>query len=217
MSSENRVERKALDSYQTPPELADFLVAKLVADDYLIDEPLALEPSAGDGAFVRAMAKHLNPGRLVANEIDLEDGRRGEIYKSVSAEIYDYPFERIIEKNWSAIVGNPPFSQAEEHVRHALKLANPQGGVVAFLLRLAFLESRRRISLWKEFPLRQLYVLSERPSFTGGLTDNSAYGFFVWVRGDPSRSEFEVVSWKPPRPKRERPIDPKTLPIWPDD
>ncbi len=77
------------------------------------------------------------------------------------------------------IVGNPPYAVAEEHVRKAIGVA-PR---VAFLLRLAFLESLERIPFWKEHPCRTVWVLSKRPSFTGGgSTDSCPYGFFFWDR-----------------------------------
>ena len=76
--------------------------------------------------------------------------------------------------------GNPPFSAAEEHVRHAMRISRVG---VGFLLRLAFLESAKRRAFWREHPPAEVHVLSERPSFTGGGTDNAAYGWFVWRRG----------------------------------
>jgi hypothetical protein len=48
------------------------------------------------------------------------------------------------------------------------------------LLRLGFLESKKRREFWRRHPLTQLYPLIERPSFTGSGTDATAYGWFVW-------------------------------------
>ncbi len=216
----NGSQRRSGDDYQTPGELAEFLVAKLVADGILCGpEPRVLEPSAGDGSFVAALRKYCDPGVLVANEPYLTDARR-VAYETAGAEWWPTAFEKhLLQPRWSAVVGNPPYSLAEQHVRKALEVAAKRGGVVAFLLRLAFLESRGRFALWRDFPLRKLYVLSERPSFTGGGTDSAAYGFFVWENGNERSTELEVVSWKgavtlvADPPDKRRILE---LPEWPE-
>lgn len=58
------------------------------------------------------------------------------------------------------------------------------------LLRLAFLESKKRCDFWQKHPVSKLYVLSERPSFTGAGTDATAYAWFVWNK---EQSMIEVV------------------------
>jgi len=50
------------------------------------------------------------------------------------------------------------------------------------LLRLAFLESKKRKPFWDKHPVTQLYVLSERPSFTNKGTDATAYAWFIWSK-----------------------------------
>ncbi len=80
---------------------------------------------------------------------------------------------------WDVIITNPPFYLAEEFVRKALNHATH----VAMLLRLAFLESRKR-EAFHQAHLSDVYVLSRRPSFTNnGATDNSAYAWFHWGPG----------------------------------
>ena len=54
------------------------------------------------------------------------------------------------------------------------------GGVLIFLLRTAFLESKSRYSFWQNNPLTALYTLSKRPSFTGKGTDATSYSWFIW-------------------------------------
>jgi hypothetical protein len=80
---------------------------------------------------------------------------------------------------FDVVITNPPFYLAEEFVRKALQHADH----VAMLLRLAFLESRRREQFHQEHP-SDVYVLSRRPSFmSNGATDSCAYGWFVWAAG----------------------------------
>lgn len=81
------------------------------------------------------------------------------------------------------IITNPPFYLAEEFVRKALSCATH----VAMLLRLAFLETRKREAINREHPA-DVYVLSRRPSFiNNGATDATAYGWFVWGPGRGNR------------------------------
>lgn len=177
--------RDKLDRYYTPDDLARVLVRRLV-DDYprLLDKHMSgLEPSAGDGAFLRAAADELWTDLL---SLDIDED-----------QLVDQHCDFL---TWSGntqdlVVGNPPFSNVEAHVRKALSVLAPSG-VCGFLLRLAFLESSKRQRFWAQHPARRVVVLSERPSFTDGGTDSSAYGFFVWERGYRGPTELEVMSWK---------------------
>jgi hypothetical protein len=82
------------------------------------------------------------------------------------------------------IIGNPPFSQAEPFIRHALQWL-PTDGILVFLLRLSFLEGqKRRDGLFSEHPPRAVAVCSKRPSFTGdGKTNATAFAAFLWRKG----------------------------------
>jgi hypothetical protein len=183
------------DKYETPPDLCDFLVKTLVNGGYIPklenETGLILEPSAGSGNFVEALYNNISQGWVV-HALDIE----------VTQELIDkcpVTFERNFLEykgaKYDVIVGNPPFSEAEAHIRHALTLLRP-GGVLAYLLRLPTLESKQRIDLWKSFPPEKVYCLAERPSFTGKGTDATAYALFVWRRGYNGLSNLEVVSWK---------------------
>jgi len=185
------VTRATLDAYYTPDEVAVSLVATL-GD---LRGAQCWEPHVGGGAFARAL---LACGAEVAvSDVDPEapgldtpgaPGAIGDFRASISASGL-FAFPDLPE--W--IVGNPPFSEAEAHVRRALAVA-PN---VAFLLRLAFLESAQRRPLWQEFPPAEVYVLSERPSFTGGRTDSCAYGWFVWRSPHRAPTTLRWLSWRP--------------------
>ena len=106
------------------------------------------------------------------------------------ADFLEYIPERHEIPEW--IVGNPPYREAEAHIRHALGLARN----VAFLLRLGFLESSRRLPFWAEHPPSEVYVLAQRPSFTKGATDSTAYGWFVWRDGRAGPTLLHILDWK---------------------
>lgn len=164
------------DFYATPAWVTEAILPHLPLGAARI-----LEPSAGEGAIVRALLAAGVPGdRLLAVEID---ARRARL---VPCQVVEADF--LTAQPWDAshrpglVIGNPPFSLAQEFVEHALEVVAP-GGTVAMLLRLAFLESAKRLDLHRSKPA-DLYVLPSRPSFTSnGKTDSAAYAWFVWGPG----------------------------------
>lgn len=85
------------------------------------------------------------------------------------------------------IVTNPPYKQAEAFVRHAYNLVT-KGNKVCMFLKLTFLESKARKKLFKEIPLKTLYVSSSRINCYKN-NDRSygssaiAFGWYVWEKG----------------------------------
>ena len=64
--------------------------------------------------------------------------------------------------------------------------------VIIMLLRTAFLESKKRYDFWQKHPVSKLYVLSQRPSFTGKGTDATSYSWFVWDNRT-NKQEIKVI------------------------
>lgn len=169
--------RRANDAYYTPDALAEALVALLPIEA----TDTVMEPSAGGGAFVRALLPRC--ARVLA--CDVEDCEGLDL--AHSAHRGDF-LSCGIGGRWT--VGNPPYRGFERHVDHALQL----GRHVAYLLRLSVMESATRAPMWRRWPLRKVWVLAERPSFTGGGTDTGAYGFFWWDRQHTGPAEV-VPGW----------------------
>lgn len=173
MSSTGRgSERVALDAYFTPDKVAQAIVDQL----HIPDGATILEPSVGGGAFIRALRKlHGHAVRITGSDINPEApgyplcdvAERGVDFLSCPDMLrYDY------------IIGNPPYDNAEAHIRKALSVADN----VVFLLRAAMLESRKRRDLWRDHPARHVWMLEQRPSFTGGATDSCMYAAIHWDR-----------------------------------
>lgn len=81
-----------------------------------------------------------------------------------------------------SIVTNPPYSLAEEFVRHALDLTRAAGGMVAMLLRHEFdcAATRRDLFDMRAFAYRM--ALTRRPRWIAGTTGSPRHNFtwFVW-------------------------------------
>lgn len=180
-----KADQRPLGAYYTPDDVAQKCVA-VIADD--VQGRSCLEPSAGGGAFMRALQA---VGAVVAGcDVDIvaptvRDGM-AVCHDFMAMAGPDEPFEL---PRWDWIVGNPPYNEAQAHVERAIALADIG---CAFLLRLAFLESEKRAAFWRLYPPAEVHVLSRRPSFTGGGTDSAAYAFFVWRR---SFTGSPVMGW----------------------
>lgn len=151
------------------------------------------EPACGDGAIVRAVGpRNL---WLTYDVRDVPAPATGEL--DLHMPCTDW-LERPMTSPIDVLITNPPFYLAEEFVRKALSCATH----VAMLLRLAFLETRRRESLHRDHPC-DVYVLTRRPSFTAnGATDNTAYAWFVWGP-DRGRRWYPLVTPQTNKPRRK--------------
>lgn len=184
----NEARRIPLDAYYSSDDVAALCVSTLD----LSGATRIVEPSVGGGAFVRAI-RTVWPGWVYGVDINHDapgldlcpSQMRGWDFLDVgkSGDFLDLPNGA----DW--VIGNPPYSHAEPHVRHALTLA-PR---CAFLLRLAFLESTKRVAFWRDHQPARVYVLAQRPSFTGGGTDSAAYGWFVWDADHKGATELHVL------------------------
>ena len=110
---------------------------------------------------------------------------------------------------YDVVCGTPPFSLAEKFVRRSLDMVSPDG-VVGFILRVGFWESKHRVEFFNDprnKPAETL-IMQQRPSFykdTGiGPTDGTAYAFFLWdgemvnrvLRGAGVRPVIDCISWR---------------------
>lgn len=186
MSSTNRGgERTPLDAYYTPDAVALACVATIRESVY---GAVVLEPHAGGGAFVRALDA---AGAGIVYATDINGNAPGLLEPASSLGALDFLTVAGVPR-FAWIVGNPPYDRAQEHVERALSLATDGA---AFLLRLAFLESTKRLPFWRVNPPAEVYVLSRRPSFTGGGTDSAAYGWFIWRKGWTSEPVLRWLDW----------------------
>ena len=194
--------RRPHDYYPTPGWTVDRLMEELYpAPDGLPGQTVLpyrarwVEPCAGDGALIRAVngwtsqclhqrfdigwwANDIDPNRMAdLAGLALWPGNRrprcGDALEWKPAQRFDVAFM------------NPPFVLAMEFVRWGMLHAN----TTIALLRLGFLASSKRCAFMRA-NAPDVYVLPNRPSFTGGgKTDATDYGWCVWRSSKMSRSE----------------------------
>ena len=182
MSATNRgAVRAPLDFYETPE-----WVTVAILDHLTHEVPLTplhvLDVGCGTGAVGAVIAERWEPTRLTGWELDtMRAARARPIYDEV--HVGDF-LACDLEGSADLVIGNPPFSHALEFIERSF--AASLDGTVAMLLRLAFLASKKRRDWWQRHPA-DVYVLSQRPSFTGKGTDRTEYAWFVWGPGPRGR------------------------------
>lgn len=99
-----------------------------------------------------------------------------------------------LSPGYSVVFTNPPYGHAQAFVEKLLTRGAPR---VVLLLRLGFLESGTRSGFLSEH-VPDVYVLPNRPSFTGRGTDATAYGWLVWPTAKRRlRGKLEILATTP--------------------
>ena len=167
-----RKKNDPMDVYETPEEAVVPMLNEL--SHWRISLGLSnvrhsnvLEPCAGSGSILSVLRERN------AKSYAWDAEPRGEGISAIDFLAIDIP------PCFDLIITNPPFSKAQAIVDKARSLL-VKDGMAAMLLRLAFLESQSRADWWRSWMPERIYVLSKRPSFTGGGTDSAAYAWFIW-------------------------------------
>ena len=163
------------DAYETPSWTVDALL-----DELPLPGGRWLEPCVGSGSIIRAVEKRRLQRREQAlawtvAEIRSECGPALAALPLSETYLGDFFEMDLRGEMFDVILTNPPFSLAAEFVTACLPLARN----VVFLMRLAMLEGKRRAAFWRE-NMADIYILPNRPSFTGKGTDATAYAWFHW-------------------------------------
>lgn len=175
------------DFYATPISAIENLL-----HNHIIKEGNILECSAGNGNIVKTIFKYnshmLETQYLDAVEIRCEEKEQLEHWAN---KVYIQDFLNFQpERKYKTIISNPPYSLAQEIIEKCFEITDENTEII-MLLRTAFLESKKRYNFWQKHPLNGLYVLSQRPSFTGKGTDATSYAWFVWNGSD--KQEIKVI------------------------
>ena len=114
--------------------------------------------------------------------VEIQESFEEDIKKRLSQEKYlisdFFKVDNSFIKHPNVIITNPPFNHALEFIKKAIEL-EPE--YVCMLLRLNFLGSQERSDYLREH-MPDIYVIPNRPSFTGGKTDSIEYAWFVWSK-----------------------------------
>jgi hypothetical protein len=175
MSATNRgTNRNKNDFYATPKDVVHNILQTINLNKYGDN---ILEPGAGNGNICSTIKK-IYPNKHIT-AIELRKEEENNLKQCSNIVIIDDYLNMNINCKYDIIIGNPPYSIAIEFINTSLNILN-NNGIIIFLLRTAFLESKSRYDFWQKNPPSGLYTLSKRPSFTGHGTDATSYSWFTW-------------------------------------
>lgn len=141
--------QQTLQLFETPVDLADRLVRALGH----IEGQICLEPSAGRGRIVQALAMR-DPARVIAVEID-EDNAQALRDQNQAHQIIvgDLLAQDLNGLRVDAVVMNPPFTGNQDirHVRHAFTLLRDGGVLAAIVGEHSFSGQERECVEWRDW------------------------------------------------------------------
>jgi predicted RNA methylase len=164
------LKRKNNEQYYTKEIIAEQLIEKLNKIYPLIIFDKIIEPSAGNGSFLKHLNKY-NNNNILAYDIDPK--YENIIKKDFLTTSYDTSLNYLV-------IGNPPFgrqsSLAKKFIKHSCSFAS----VIAFILPRSF----RKESMYNSFDLNYHNVYEENVPNNSFILDNKEYDvpclFQVW-------------------------------------
>ncbi len=144
-----------------------------------------LEPCVGHGAVVAATAGARSDVHWTGVDVQPEfaDHVAG-LGVPVDFHVSDFiSWKPSAEREFDVVITNPPYSIAQGVIERSFELAP----VVVMLLRLNYLASGGRAAFMRQYP-PDVFVLPNRPSFSGRGTDSIEYAWFVWYPREERRA-----------------------------
>lgn len=144
-----------------------------------------LEPACGEGHIVKILKEYYPNNEIIATDlIQRNDLFDCGIIGNVNFLNTEY------EKKFDNIITNPPFNLIQEFIEKALSITNDK---VIIFAKIQLLEGKKRKELFKNTPLKYVYVFSERqnPLRNGNELDENGkpwsstmcFAWFVWEKG----------------------------------
>lgn len=171
----------SLDCFPTPPwatrALTEWVLPRLGVS---VRDSSVWEPAAGLGHMVQPLQEA--GARVFASDVF-------EYGPWIDKRI-DFVAMPPLGPNFDWVITNPPFNQAERFVERGCEVATTG---VAFLCRLALLESKGRFHMFRGLTPSLVAVFSERVPMVKGRWDPSAssataYAWFIWHGDSLARS-----------------------------
>jgi predicted RNA methylase len=171
-TSRERVEN---DYYATPPE-----TTKAILEMELLEGSI-LEPCCGGGHISDVLYEYYPDSNIIS--YDLID--RGYERLNGVCDFLEYNAHKV-----DNVLTNPPFKLAKEFIEKALSITHKK---VIIFAKIQLLESAKRKEMFKNTPLKTVYVFSERqnPWRNGSAVDEKGkpwastmcFAWFVWEHG----------------------------------
>lgn len=156
-SLDNMINDRSLGAFYTPLTIADFLVEKTLSHFKEDKSITVLEPSCGNGAFLKSIIKRETSCDLTAVEIDsreVEHLKASSEYQSCNIVKNDYlKFHFECKMSFDVIIGNPPYISYTKLTSEQIKLGNA-------IIYESNLGSRSITNIWESFLVSGVSKLS---------------------------------------------------------
>lgn len=166
------------DFYATNPKAVEMLM-----NTYEFNNGSFLEPCVGNGSIAKVIHKEFPNSKIIG--VDIVD--RG-YPNTIISDFLKYQ----TDERFDNIVTNPPYSLGKEFVEKGMELLKPNGKMAMFL-KVQFLEGKKRVDMFKQFPPRYIYVFTKRmatwnngqPLDANGKrwATTMCHAWFVWEKG----------------------------------
>ncbi len=167
-----KAERRENDHYVTPA----WSIQRFLEQYRPKDAVRILDPCAARGELIATARKFLPLSQWAACEINPEfETDLKVITPAVVIEDFLTQIPLFKACGFDLVLTNPPYALARDFIEAGLEVAP----VVAMLLRINFLASRSRRH-WLTTKKPGIFVLPNRPSFTGEGGDQTEYAWFVF-------------------------------------
>ena len=172
-SSHSDKEREINDFYATDPNTLEILLKQLDRDNIKLNNNI-WECACGMGHLSRVLERH-NYNVYSTDLIYRNYGMGGVDYLTTKS----YPGD---------ILTNPPYKYAQEFVEHSMEILDDNNYCI-MLLKIQFLEGKKRRKLFDKYPPKYVYVNSERQTcYINGdmskkMSSASCYCWFIWQKG----------------------------------
>lgn len=186
-SNHSNIEREKNDFYATPPIATKVLVNYLKENYPNIKDKIIWEPACGKGHISEVLKEN---GYLVISSDIIDRG-----YGMCGEEMNFLESKHKIDYN---IITNPPYKFAKEFVEKAMELITDDN-YCCMLLKLTFLEGKKRYQMFKKYPPMKVLVFSDRINCSlGGDFENTdeiggavCYAWYIWKKGYNGNTEID--------------------------
>lgn len=148
---------KLRGGYYTPSEITEFICDWIINDDTIS----ILEPSCGDGAFIKSLCKRIPEKKakkqILGIELDKEEARKANKYNAniINDDFFTYYENEILnKKKFDCVVGNPPFIRYQNFNKESREKALKM--IEKFNIKL-----NKLTNIWLPFLILSSYSLKE--------------------------------------------------------
>ena len=174
--------RKTIDKYYTSNNAVKKCMELVKNYIEINDDDLCIEPSAGNGSFIKDIKLLFTNYKFY----DLEP-ENSDIIKQ---DYLDFDYKNFIKKEFNKkhIIGNPPFGRQSSLAIKFIKKSSEYCDSISFILPKSF----KKESLKKHFPLNFHLECEYDLPVDSFIVDNKTYGvpcvFQIWVKKDTYRA-----------------------------